>query len=304
VALPGNEFQLSDLLRVAPPGLDVVPHYDNGWIAVDGSRAPYLSYTEAGQPVNWSDQLEALHEETSRTHFLDRWTRSALLDGIRGVAADAVIADLGCSTGYLLEDLSTTRPQATIIGVDFLASGLRKAHESVPAALLFQADVCALPFADASLDAIVSANLLEHVPDDEQALLEAARVLRPNSLIALVVPAGPSTYDYYDRFLGHERRYKRGELASKCAAAGFEVVADRFLASLLYPPFWLVKRRNRILHGELRGDALAARVSADIAKTHSSRLGELLWKLEARAQKSGLTLPFGIRSLVIARRTA
>ncbi len=82
---------------------------------------------------------------------------------------------------------------------------------------------------------VVSANLLEHVPDDRRALAEMRRVAATGAHVVIVVPAGPGTYDYYDRFLGHERRYARGELAGKAVAAGLEVLEDMHLASLLYP---------------------------------------------------------------------
>ena len=101
---------------------------------------------------------------------------------------DATIADLGCSTGYLLEDLQRTHPGATLIGVDLVPAGL-KAHELVPRARLLHADVCRLPIADASVDGIVSANLLEHVPNDRLALREAARILRPGGTLSSS-PAG------------------------------------------------------------------------------------------------------------------
>ena len=45
-------------------------------------------------------------------------------------------------------------------------------------------------------------------------------MLRPGARAVVVVPAGPGTYDYYDRFLGHERRYARGELAGKARDGG------------------------------------------------------------------------------------
>ena len=168
-------------------------------------------------------------------------------------------------------------PTQTLIGVDLIAAGLRKAHEALPSARLLQADACALPLADASIDAVVSANLLEHIPDDRLALREIARVLRPGARAAIVVPAGPGTYDYYDRFLGHVRRYGRHELASKCADAGLELLVDGFIASLLYPAFWLVKQRNRRRYGCLDGDALEARVADDIERTRDSRAGNLVW---------------------------
>jgi ubiquinone/menaquinone biosynthesis C-methylase UbiE len=250
--------------------------------------------------VNWSTELEELHEESSRTHFIDRWTRASLLDAIGELAPEATIADLGCSTGYLLEDLRANHPQAALIGVDMVKSGLRKARELVPSARLIEADVCALPLAAASVDAVVSANLLEHVHDDVAALREIARVLKPGATAALVVPSGPGTYDYYDRFLGHERRYGRNELARNCRLAGLQPVHDGYIASLLYPAFWAVKQRNRRRYGALTGAALQAKVQADIAGTKDSRIGELTWAIE----RTGLRLPFGIRNFVVARKPA
>lgn len=282
----------------APPGRDAVPSFDGGWVLGDVRPAPFLSYA-GDMPVNWSDELEDLHEESSRTHFLDVWTRTAILERLGDLPAQPTIVDLGCSTGYLLEDLGAAHPDALLVGVDLVASGLRKAHALVPSARLLQADVCNLPLGDESVDAAVSANLLEHVPDDRRALSELRRVLRPGARAAVVVPAGPGTYDYYDRFLGHERRYARGELAGKAREAGLAVVEDRHLASLLYPAFWLVKQRNRRRFGHLEGEQLERRVAADIAGTSDSRVGRMLWRVEERL---GLRLPFGIRNLVVVQR--
>ncbi len=289
-------------LRRGVEGRLELPEYDGGWIGEGGLRAPFLSTLTGDIDVNWSTDLEGLHEEASRTHFLDRWTRRSLLDAVGRLPPDATIADLGCSTGYLLEDLRAHHPTATLIGVDLIASGLVKAHDSVPSARLLQADVCELPLTDAGVDAVVSANLLEHVPDDLRALREVARIVRPGGTVALVVPAGRRTYDYYDRFLGHERRYGRGELAAKCRNAGLDVERDEFIGALLYPPFWLVKQRNRLRHDHLTGDALATRVAADISHTQDSRVGQAIWRLEARLAGRGVRPQFGIRSLVVARR--
>jgi len=287
-----------------PAGVRSLPKYDDGWVREDGIREAFLAYIEDDPSVNWSDQLEALHEESSRTHFLDRWTRAAIVERIGPPTASPVIVDLGCSTGYLLEDLHAAFPESDLIGIDLVAVGLRKAHDALPAARLLQADACALPLADACVDAVVSANLLEHIRDDETVLREIRRVLRPGGTAVIVVPAAPSTYDYYDRFLGHVRRYARGELASKCMAVNLEPLEDVHLAALLYPVFWLVKQHNRRRYGELDGSELEARVAANISNTRDSRTGVLAWRLERRLLRAGVRLPFGIRSLVVARRGA
>jgi SAM-dependent methyltransferase len=291
----------SSLLRT-PPGWASVPEFDSGWRRPDGGIDPYISFVGDQHAVNWSAELEELHEEASREHFIDVWTRRSMLARLGSLPPGPVIVDLGCSTGYLLEDLQDEHPDAVLTGIDLVAAGLLKAHRNVPDARLLQADVCALPLEDQSVDAAVSANLLEHVPDDRLALRELRRVLRSGAPGVLVVPAGPATYDYYDRFLGHERRYARGELASKALDAGLEVVEDIHLGSVLYPPFWLVKQRNRRRYGHLQGEALEARVSADIAGTSNSRVGQLACRLERAMLDRGIRLPFGIRGLTVVRR--
>jgi SAM-dependent methyltransferase len=159
-----------------------------------------------------------------------------------------------------------------------------------------------LPLDDASVDAAMSANLLEHVPDDIRALREICRVLRPGARAVVVVPFGPRNYDYYDRFLGHERRYARGELARKAKAAGLEVLEDTHLGAPLYPVFWTVKQRNRRRFRELAGEELEARVRSDIARTTDSALGHLACRLEERLLALGIRLPFGIRGLTALAR--
>ncbi|HUB73883.1 MAG TPA: class I SAM-dependent methyltransferase [Solirubrobacteraceae bacterium] len=263
---------------------------------------PFVSHVDAGSEVNWSEDLEELHQESSRTHFIDVWTRRAMLARIGSLPPRPTVLDVGCSTGYLLEDLQRALPDASLIGVDLVASGLRAAHENVPAAQLLLADVCALPLEDEAVDAALSANLLEHVGDDERALAEILRVLRPGARAVIVVPAGPGNYDYYDRFLGHERRYARGELARKARAAGFEVLEDAHLGAPIYPAFWAVKQRNRRRFAHLQGEQLEQRVRADIERTTDSALGRLACRLEERMLALGIRPPFGVRGLVVLER--
>jgi SAM-dependent methyltransferase len=294
--------QEGDLALRPAPRSEIVPPFDRGWHRADGGCDPYLRYVGDHHAVNWSAELEELYHESGHDHFFDACTRRAMLDRLGSPAAGAIIVDLGCSTGYLLEDLRRARPDARLIGVDLIASGLLTAHERVPDARLLQADVCALPLEDASVDMAVSASLLEHVPDDEAALAELCRVLRPGARAVLVVPTGPSTYDCYDRLLMHERRYGRGELAVKARRAGMEVLEDTHLGSILFGPFWLVKRRNQRRYGQLEGQALEALVASNIARTRDSRAGCLACELERKLLHRRVRLPFGIRGLTVVRR--
>jgi SAM-dependent methyltransferase len=263
---------------------------------------PFVSCVPADYVVNWSEGLEEMHEQSSRMHFIEVWTRRAVLARLGALAPAPSIIDIGCSTGYLLADLRARLPEAKLIGVDLVASGLRKAHTHVPDALLLRADACTLPLEDACVDVAVSANLLEHVADDERALAEICRILRPGARAVIVVPVSPGSYDCYDRLLGHERRYGRGELARKATAAGMIVLQDINLGAPLYPAFWVVKQHNRRRHRELRGDELERKVKSDMERTADSTLGRLACRLEELLLLGGVRLPFGIRGLCVLER--
>lgn len=250
----------------------------------------------------WSEELEELHEESSRTHFLDVWNRRAMIGQLGALPSAPALLDAGCSTGYLMEDLAEAYPAAELVGVDYVYAGLPHAKTNVPSGEFLQADATRLPLASTSMDAIVSANLLEHVPDDVGALREFWRVVRPGQRVVVVVPAGPQLYDYYDRYLHHQRRYGHGELRRKARAAGFELVEDFYLGSLCYPAFYAVKKRNRVLFDRLRDDALAERVAADIGRTKDSALGHALVAVERSLLARGVRLPFGVRELAVLRR--
>src|SRR5579872_3646345 len=90
---------------------------------------------ETGRPgdtLRWSDDLEALHEESSRDHFIDVQTRWVLRRVIPAeLDAGSVLLDVGCSSGYLVEDLRMDVPRAMVVGIDMLPAGPRRARAAM-----------------------------------------------------------------------------------------------------------------------------------------------------------------------------
>ena len=108
-------------------------------------------------------------------------------------------------------------------------------------------DATAMPFPDGSFDKVIAAEVLEHIPADQAAMDEIARVLRPGGLAAVTVPSWlPERIcwrlsdDYPTVPGGHVRIFTRGELAAKLAKAGLRVGGQHH-AHALHSPYWWLK---------------------------------------------------------------
>jgi SAM-dependent methyltransferase len=102
---------------------------------------------------------------------------------------------------------------------------------------------------------VVAVNVLEHVPDDLDFVIQAERVLAPGGHLVLFVPAGPGIFGTLDEAFEHYRRYTRGDLARLLERAGFELVELRYSNLPGVLAWWLsgrVLRRRTVTPGSVR----------------------------------------------------
>ncbi len=105
---------------------------------------------------------------------------------------DQVLLDFGCGNGA--QTLLFADQVGRLIGADvvpdhvaaFAAAARRQGLADRATALLY--DGARLPLREASVDVVISCEVLEHVADEAVALREIRRVLRPGGRLALTVP--------------------------------------------------------------------------------------------------------------------
>lgn len=117
------------------------------------------------------------------------------------------ILDIGCGTGETLTFMKKVFPKSKLQGIDYLPEAVKYTKSRGHSAR--RADALHLPFADASFDAVLLLDVIEHIKDDSGVIKEAKRVLKPGGVIILTAPALQFIWSAHDEGQGHERRYTR-----------------------------------------------------------------------------------------------
>ena len=126
-------------------------------------------------------------------------TLTGLLHHDTGYPRGSCVLEAGCGIGAQTVTLAEKSPGALITSIDLSESSLAQAEARVKASggrnvTFLQADIHALPFADATFDHIFVCFVLEHLPDPVPALTCLRRVLKYGGTITVIEGDHGSAY--------------------------------------------------------------------------------------------------------------
>ena len=144
--------------------------------------------------------------------------------------------DLACGSGAFLSDLDAAFPRAALAGLDLSRAYLAAARSRSGRGGV-QANAEALPFADASLDAVTCVYLFHELPPRVRPVVaaEIARVLKPGGVLAFADSVQPADEPDLSRLLEafpayfHEpyySTYAEADLPALFGAAGLSVAGQ------------------------------------------------------------------------------
>jgi len=167
------------------------------------------------------------------------------------------LLDLGCGggrhafeaarRGARVVAMDTDRAELDRVAAVFAAMAEAGEIPDGASGIALAGDATRIPFPDGSFDAVIAAEVLEHLPADQAAMNEIARILRPGGTAAVTVPAWlPEricwrlSEEYHGNEGGHIRIFTRRELVTKLARSGL-TVSGQHRAHALHAPYWWVK---------------------------------------------------------------
>jgi demethylmenaquinone methyltransferase / 2-methoxy-6-polyprenyl-1,4-benzoquinol methylase len=157
------------------------------------------------RPDEIAAMFDGVAERYDRTNTilsfgLDRSWRRATHTALALKPGDVVL-DLAAGTGVSTEELATSG--ATVVGVDISQGMLRAGKRVRPDVTLLAGDALALPFADATFDAVTISFGLRNVNDTAAALAEMARVTKPGGRVVICEFSHPTNGAFRHAYLAY-----------------------------------------------------------------------------------------------------
>ena len=174
-------------------------------------------------------RVEGTHWWYGALHRLIFQALEAELPGWR----EKEILDVGCGTGAILKQLGNPEKN---VGIDLAPEAIsfcrQRGLDNVR-----QGDIGALPFADASFDAVICSSVLYHqwVGDIAGAVCEMHRVLRPGGVLVINVPAFPFLHSAHDEAVMTARRFRKPEIRQLLLKQNFKIRRLTYWTTFLFP---------------------------------------------------------------------
>lgn len=201
--------------------------------------------------------LEATYA-AEQAHFwfrgFRRFVRPLLEQATAGVTRPRLL-DCGCGTG---ENLQMLAEYGEAFGFDLTWRGLEFARKH-GVSRIAQASAVAVPFASARFDVVTSFDILYCLsePDEETAIAEMNRLLRPGGALIVNVAALEMLHGDHSVLGGEVRRYTRQRLRTVLERGDFDIVRLTYTNASIFPLVACVRlwqRLRGINQGTTRGD--------------------------------------------------
>jgi ubiquinone/menaquinone biosynthesis C-methylase UbiE len=116
------------------------------------------------------------------------------------IEAGEHVLDLCCGQGTLTAMISLAKAKVT--GLDFSPEMVSNARKAAPDARIHRGDAMAMPFGDAQFDKVVCNFGIMHIPNQQKALSEVRRVLKPNGMFVMATWAAPASSPAFGTVFG------------------------------------------------------------------------------------------------------
>jgi ubiquinone/menaquinone biosynthesis C-methylase UbiE len=236
------------------------------------------------------------YHKLEENHWWFKGRRDIIFRLIKDYHRDIEILDTGCS-GCALIGFLMPRGFKRLQGVDIDENAIEICRQKrINNVRVASAEKTG--FKDQQFDVIIASDILEHIKNEDKALSEWYRILKPNGNLLIFVPAFKFLWSKHDEINHHYRRYSKSDLIRVLKENGFSIERSSYWNFSLFFPVSLARISQKFFLNSSRksGDQLC-----EVNPFINSTL-EYLLRLENSFLSIGINLPVGISIFVIAKK--
>ncbi|OGE34516.1 hypothetical protein A3C32_04200 [Candidatus Daviesbacteria bacterium RIFCSPHIGHO2_02_FULL_41_14] len=159
-------------------------------------------------------------ESMSQAVWYNRWTLKQFKKFLMGD-----ILEVGCGIGTFSKDLTR---YGKVVGTDIDKQNLKQAKKVKNVKVGYgDIEMAKYFFNNRHFDTVVCLNVLEHIKNDNQSLINIYKLLKTGGHLILLVPFHPDLYGEIDKSIGHFRRYTKESLQRSLNSSGLKIVRIR-----------------------------------------------------------------------------
>jgi len=205
---------------------DRVAHLES-MVVLPRHRAPPL-----GGRVKTEHSHELARRDTEYWWFRSRYRLvHRLLSDVRAVPLPNGLLDFGCGAGGFLKfaEASGLCGRDRMIGLDADSGSIDLVRKAGFQAMVADAGALSGIHLRTAPSAISMLDVLEHLPDPVEALVQLRRIGKPGTVLVCLVPALQGLWSEWDERLGHQRRYTTRTLRGHLTMAGWKPVSLQYM---------------------------------------------------------------------------
>ncbi len=243
-------------------------------------RSPYKNYFKI-EKEHWLMKIRRTIVQDSLDRYLGKAPKHTKL------------LDFGCGSGIFVEELEKAGFDAH--GVDISDEAVRfGALQGIKN--LSVIDSHKINFPDNTFDVVLSMDVLEHLEDEEWALKEIERILKPNGIFVVMVPAYMFLWGVQDEVAHHYRRYTKGSLLKVVKdKTKLNTVRSTYFNTFLFTPIALVRLVSRLF--KIKG----RESDFDLNSPMLNKILFSIFNFERKILKK-INFPFGVSILALFKK--